>query len=534
MAQMDEVLCDKLAVLQIIGTLTKKPLLLFDRSYKFTVEDFPEQFHKTVFGAIEHLADGGAEHIDSIDIDQFLTKYPTQYKTFCDNRGIEYINRAQSMADESKFRYYYATLKKYSLINKMRALGFDTSEFINDSLTDPRDITAMNKKFDNLSVDDILSQASGKITMLKQEYGKAEGMVEVKAGSMLKELVEQFKKTPEMGMPFVSPKLTTILRGRRLGKFVLESAASGIGKTRRMISEACKVGVPWLYNIEKKQWEQTGFQEKVLYISTELSPRECDTIFGAYLAGVDEQTIFDGKMTEDEENRVLAADAFLSQSNVYMAQLTDFNIDDIENLIRKYHYLYGVNYFFYDYLATSPKILAGVASSSKISGLREDNVLFMFAQKLKDLSTILDVHIQSATQLNGDWKSAKEADQNLLRGAKSIADKIDNGMILMPVREWDRDIIDQYMERITFGPRPNAVLHIYKVRQGKFNNVRLYVYFDRGTCRMTDCFCTDYEGHMLDIHDTNVKEILAQTESETMHGIDREVEAMEASDDFVF
>lgn len=54
--------------------------------------------------------------------------------------------------------------------------------------------------------------------------------------------------------------------------------------------------------------------------------------------------------------------------------------------------------------------------------LREDQILFMLSSKLKDLASELGIFIQSATQLNGQWEEAEEVNQNLLRGAKSIAD----------------------------------------------------------------------------------------------------------------
>ena len=37
----------------------------------------------------------------------------------------------------------------------------------------------------------------------------------------------------------------------------------------------------------------------------------------------------------------------------------------------------------------------------------------------------------TATQLNSDYQTSSTPDQNLLRGAKSIADKVDYGSILL-------------------------------------------------------------------------------------------------------
>lgn len=84
-----------------------------------------------------------------------------------------------------------------------------------------------------------------------------------------------------------------------------------------------------------------------------------------------------------------------------------------------------MRYICFDYLHTSMKILSEVTSKTGIKGLREDNVLFMISIKLKDICNEYGVFILTATQLNADYVTAQTYDQNLLRGAKSIADKID-------------------------------------------------------------------------------------------------------------
>lgn len=49
----------------------------------------------------------------------------------------------------------------------------------------------------------------------------------------------------------------------------------------------------------------------------------------------------------------------------------------------------------------------------------------MISIKLKDICNEYGVFILTATQLNASYTEAQQYDQNLLRGAKSIADKID-------------------------------------------------------------------------------------------------------------
>ena len=70
----------------------------------------------------------------------------------------------------------------------------------------------------------------------------------------------------------------------------------------------------------------------------------------------------------------------------------------------------------FDYVHSSIKILSEISQRAGGVKLREDNILFMLAIRLKDLCNQYGVFIMTSTQLNGDWKEAKIPDQNLLRG----------------------------------------------------------------------------------------------------------------------
>ena len=117
-----------IAIIQVLAGLIDNPLLFSDNNYRFSINDFPEQFHQILFGAVDHLAHKGMKKIGYIDIDQFLREYPTQYKIFVDNHGVDYIQQALKIYDSQKFSYYYELLKKYSLLNCFNAQGFDTTD----------------------------------------------------------------------------------------------------------------------------------------------------------------------------------------------------------------------------------------------------------------------------------------------------------------------------------------------------------------------------------------------------------------------
>ena len=504
---------NKLAIIHVLAALIKNPLLFANNNYSFSIDDFPEQFHKILFGAIEYLAKNGMEKIDYIDIDQFLKQYTVQYKVFCNNRGVEYIQNALNMYDEKKFDYYYQTLKKYSLINSLNAQGINTKDVYDPDIVDPVESAKMYENFDALSINDILLKEETKIILAKEKYGSNSDRVENKAGDGLRELKERFKQTPEMGLPLVSPKLTTIVRGQRRGCLFLESAPSGYGKTRIGNSEACHLAIPEYYDTQRQAWVKTNMQESVLVISTELEENECQQMWMAFIGGVPENHIKDGRYAPGEEERVDRAIELLEQSNLYFVSITNYDVNDIINIIKKYKQLYNVNYVIFDYLGETLKITSSAARQTKVQGLRTDQILLMFASALKDAAKTLGIYIWTASQLSGDYKNAKDLDASYLRSAKSLADKVDVGCILMPVREIDQPIIDSYCAR-GFELAPNFVINIYKVRAGTYQNIKLYGYFDRGVCQWTDCFVTDAKGVILPIEDTNIEILLDSTKEE--------------------
>lgn len=60
---------NKQAIREVIGGLLQDPSLI--RKYKIVTSDFPENFHKLIFSAINNLYKNGAESIDAVAIDDY-------------------------------------------------------------------------------------------------------------------------------------------------------------------------------------------------------------------------------------------------------------------------------------------------------------------------------------------------------------------------------------------------------------------------------------------------------------------------------
>lgn len=273
--------------------------------------------------------------------------------------------------------------------------------------------------------------------------------------------------------------------------------------TRSMIADACYIGCNKLYD-ENFGWISTGCVEPVLFITTEQELEEVQTMMLAFLSCVNEEHILNGEYLDGEEDRVRAAAQILKDSPIYVEELPDFSLLDVENTIKKNIRERGVRVIFHDYIHTSLKILEEITKRSGGIKLREDNILFMLSTRLKDICNQYGVFIMSATQLNGDYQQAETPDQNLLRGAKSIADKIDYGAILLGVRDDDLVKLDPILSTNVF-EKPTIKMSIYKNRRGRYKGLYLWCKANLGCCRIEPMFATTYNYEMISIDDIRIR-----------------------------
>ena len=501
---------DKMSVVQVLGSLLKKPSLLLEEKYVFTLEDFPDKFHQILYGAIENLIKSGVQNFSFVTIDDFLSKYEKQYKTFTINRGNEWIQYAMLIAEVGNFDHYYNNLKKFSLLNSLSCKGFDTKRIYDFTEVNPSKIEKMQKQFDDMSISDVIEVFEQDINELKEVFSaESSDGYGVQAGYDMKKLKEELKIAPEFGMSLASKKLTTICRGARLKKLYMRSSPSGFWKTRSAVADALTISIPKIYNLEEGTWDYTGCCEPTLFITTELEISEIQTMVIAFVSGVDEEVILDGKYKGDEEKRVDEAIAIIEKSNFYIEYMPSFNIDTLEHIIKKHKFSHDIGYVFFDYLFASVKILTEMAHKTGGVKMREDNILLLAIDKLKFLANTLNVFIFTATQVNDSYKQVQTADQGVLRGAKSLADKVDIGYATLPITAKDKEAIMPIVHSLHC-KEPNACVHVYKARRSKLSKVKLWVFFDAGTLRWTDCFVTNNDYELLNVDDTNIEVILEE------------------------
>ena len=338
---------DNTAIMQVIGCVFNTPQLLdFTDKYTITDEDFPDEFHRTVFGAIYKIHGLGAQHIGLENIADFFSSRPKSAAIYKTNDGERWLLSVSDKANQLSFDYYYGRLKKMTLLRAYDNYGIDVSD-----IYDPNNILDVKKKqlqediLDNSTLEEIANKVDQKIDEIRlkfvdDSYGQAS-----QAADGIFELIDKFKEQPEVGVPLDGACINTVTRGARLKKFYLRSAPTGVGKTRSMIADCCYIGCNKIYD-ESFGWIRNGTAEPCLYITTEQELEEIQTMMLAFLSNVPEDHILNGQYEGDEEDRVREAAKILKDSPIYIEEMPDFSLQDVENTIKKNIRDHDVKYVF--------------------------------------------------------------------------------------------------------------------------------------------------------------------------------------------
>ena len=493
------------SIVQLIGNIYNNPRLLEkDDKYHFTEKDFVNEFHQIVFASLYNLYQLGAKTLSIQAVESYLSTRPKAEAIYKANKGAEYILKCSEIADINQFDYYYNKLKKMSLLRAYNDLGLNLDWLYDPDSLDTKELQQQSDKLDNMSLEEISDLINNKIDAIKMEYVQNVSNGGSQIGDGIDELLEELKSTPAVGYPLYGKFMNTITRGARLGKFYLRSAATGVGKTRTMIADACYIGCGQMYDLNTNKWISIGAPQNTLFIATEQDLAECQTMCIAFLAGVDEEHILKAEYYTGEWERVQKASMLLKQSKIYFECLPDFTLTMIENIIKKHIRENQVQYVFFDYIHSSASILMEVGGAHGVKNLREDNVLFLLSSKLKDIAVQYGVFMMSSTQLNGDFKTSDTPDQSLLRGSKAIADRIDAGMIMLDVTSDDIEKIKPFCDKNNV-PIPNVKMSVYKIRQGRWKSVYLWMNAQKEYCRYNPVFVTDWRYGYIEMEDLKIK-----------------------------
>lgn len=223
-------LTDKNAIRQVLGCLMKKPALLSERDkYSLQPGDFTSKFERYIFIAILNLYTSGAQDINEIDVDTYLSAHKDQYIIFQQQKGIDYLQDALDMSALENFEYYYNRIKKFNCLRDLQEAGYDTSRFYCENELDPRQFD-INQRFETLTPKKIFEEIKKGIYGVEREYVGGDASITADVSHGIEELLEKLRVAPDVGPRFQGKYFNTITRGARQGKYYVVSLGSGVGK----------------------------------------------------------------------------------------------------------------------------------------------------------------------------------------------------------------------------------------------------------------------------------------------------------------
>lgn len=490
---------DKKAIFLLIGCYCNKPRSILNEKYSTSVNDYPEPFHKMIWGAIVNIAKkGNVEKITPLDIENEISQFETSLSIWKNNNGWDYIQDAIEMTKDKTLNIgkYYDDVRKYSIIrNANENLKLDVSFIYNENDDDILGI------FHQMTSEDVLNEIYNKFTEFKSMWRYAFGdNYSFHAGDGMRSLLEEYKKQEDVyGYPFQSAYLTTVYRGMRKKKFIIRSSISGGGKSRSSMADALNIGCDKLYDWSKKEWIFIGEKEPVLFISTELPKEEVQSCLLAHISGIEQDRIEEWKdITKEEEEVLDISTTLVEESLLYCEYLPDFTIDSISDKIEEYVINHNIGYCFFDYINDSPSLYSYYYQKTR-TNLQTHQILFLFSNALKLLCNKHNIYLGSSTQLNDSYKEDGNKDASALKGSKAIIEKADGGILALRTSHKDLKKLEPILNADgKFGLNiPNMSYYVFKNRGGKWDKIIIWTKLNLGTMREIDCFVTDYNFELI-------------------------------------
>lgn len=228
---------DNSAITQVIGCIYNNPNLLdLTDKYNLTEYDFPNSFHRVVYGVMLKLYEGGATSITINSINDYLDGRPNAKAIYTVGNGDDWVIQASEIADRDAFDYYYGRVKKMTLLRAYESYGVDMKWLLDvDNILDSKKRQEQEDLVDSMSIADIVDGVDKRIDEIKMKCNDVADGASFQCAEGMDKLLEDLQKRPEVGISMYGSLMNAITRGARLKKFYLLSAPSGYGKICRYL-----------------------------------------------------------------------------------------------------------------------------------------------------------------------------------------------------------------------------------------------------------------------------------------------------------
>ncbi|PGS29444.1 hypothetical protein COC55_06565 [Bacillus cereus] len=145
------------SVYQVLGTLARRPQLLLQPRMALCEDDFVQDFHKMVFGAIKDIIckDNSIKRLTHVDIDNHLSTDDELYALWEECNGIYYMQSAIEYSTNDTFKIHYRELKKHTLMRQFVCADIDIQGVYDYMQKDLRLLMRSTKRVESLTLEEL-------------------------------------------------------------------------------------------------------------------------------------------------------------------------------------------------------------------------------------------------------------------------------------------------------------------------------------------------------------------------------------------
>ncbi|MFC6455975.1 hypothetical protein [Paenibacillus vulneris] len=349
-------------------------------------------------------------------------------------KGYSYIKRITDIADLEEFDTYYKNLKKYSLLRELERKGFPAQKILEKG------------SLSKLTPEDIIKSMEYQINTIGTVIGGVQDSVIL--GRNMRQRVQKWKETPDIGLALPFEIINMLLRGLRSKKLTLAGMHSGCGKSRLTSKIACYIGILFGIDVLVAANEQDEDEWDAMVLSCVINNQEFhwadaeqkelneigkivdkySFLFNEYGFGIDETKIVTGALTEIEEEIVtVAAEYIENNSKIHFLELANYDELTLKRQFKR-HKIKGCKLIIYDTLKAPDHDWMSFVKTGDM---------------LKEQSKELDVSIWGTFQLTDDSLFNEILNSQAIANGKHIKHIADGLLMFRPLfpDEYDKYVI---------------------------------------------------------------------------------------------
>lgn len=365
-----------------------------------------------------------SNEVNEVKVNTFMMQDEERKRLYKNYGGWSTIQKAMDLVDVEDYKNHYDLFKKYSLMREYEHRGFPVEKLAN------------HKHFHKLKAEQVTQWMRATVDKVQTIIGG--GNSSVKLGNDMKSCVEKWRKVPAMGITLPWENWTSLFRGWRRKKLIIDGMLSNEGKSRRLTFLLAYSSL-----ILKKKCLMMANEMDEEDIKAGMITAVCNNPIFGFNYNIPEANIVLGEYKDEEEFEKVCEVAEYIENNTTMFfkdMSSDYSDRNIENETKKHVIGLGCECIFYDTL----------------KGYKTDNweTVKQTATKIKDLCSELNVRGYATIQLTDDslFVDIMDFSSNNIANAKQLKHVVDHMILekkIEPIDYNTYNIVDEWGTEMT-------------------------------------------------------------------------------------